>query len=55
VDTPMKRKEAQAFCEQLGRRLPQPRSFDENEFYANFIKKLLLEQPELRNNKDMRV
>ncbi len=51
----MKRKEAQAFCEQLGRALPHPQSFDENEFYANFIKKLLLEKPELRNNKDMKV
>ncbi len=51
----MKRKEAQAFCEQLGRVLPHPRSFDENEFYANYIKKLLLEQPELRNDKEMKV
>ena len=47
--------EAHKFCTDLGRSLPQPRSSDENAFYANFIKKLLLERPEIRNQKDMRV
>lgn len=46
---------AQQVCTRMGRALPQPRSQDENGFYANFIKGLLEGQPEVRNQKDMKV
>lgn len=51
----MIRSEAIKFCEDLGRSLAQPKTIDENGFYANFIKNLLKERPEIRNHKDMKV
>ena len=47
--------EAQKYCNSIGRALPQPGSSDENNFYSNFIKRLIEDKPEIRNNKDMKV
>jgi len=51
----MTRDDAKSFCESLGLALPQPRSIEENEYYAKYIKKFLKNEPQIRNDKDMRV